>query len=67
MSPGYANSRTIRRTAAADERAMRPPALAIRAGRSARWKANNLSAADHRTVGELLTDSDELARETLLE
>jgi len=46
---------------------MRPPALAIRADRSARWKANNLSAADHRTVGELLTDCDELARETLLE
>jgi hypothetical protein len=26
-----------------------------------------VSAADHRTVGELLADSDELARETLLD
>ena len=26
-----------------------------------------MSAADHRTVGELLADSDELARETLLD
>jgi hypothetical protein len=31
------------------------------------WEANAVSAADHRTVGELLADCDELARETLLD
>src|SRR5688572_27965041 len=29
--------------------------------------ANPVSAADHRTIGELVADSDELARETLLD
>jgi hypothetical protein len=32
------------------------------------WEANTpVSAADHRTVAELVADRDELARETLLD
>src|SRR5215203_1295070 len=31
------------------------------------WEANTVSAADHRTVADLLANSDELARESLLD
>jgi hypothetical protein len=31
------------------------------------WEANTVSAAGHRTVDELLADSDALARETILD